>query len=199
MNEEHKELLYRSFDALLSDAEQQELERALAASEELRAEKEALVAMRAALSDSAADGCSTCSTGCDSNRGGCHDGYCQPYTTPQLPSSTFYQYWRSNACNVNVWYGFKNHCHGANRHTMGQCDCFEKKKGLCGRGCASACQIVEPVHCGPAPNEWCDTFIVDHHWSAEMVMLVSWKNTAIFVSVRRPSTDWRRCRAVRDV
>ena len=72
--------------------------------------------------------------------------------------STFYQYWRSNACNVNVWYGFKNECHGANKHTMGQCDCFKEKKGLCGGMCRKGgCEIVEPCDCGPAPAEWCDS------------------------------------------
>lgn len=111
--------------------------------------------------DPAVDGCSTCENQCDSGRGcdkGCNDDYCQPYTQPALPSSTFYQYWRSNACNVNVWYGFKNRCHGANKHTMGQCDCFDEKKTLCGRGgCSSTCQVVESCDCGPAPAEWCNT------------------------------------------
>jgi anti-sigma factor RsiW len=56
MNAKHKELLYRSFDAPLSDAEQKELELALAESAELQAEKATLVSMRAALSATAASG-----------------------------------------------------------------------------------------------------------------------------------------------
>ena len=122
--------------------------------------------------DAAADGCSTCNDGCSDSCGGacsghghgCHTGHCQPYTPVRLPSSTFYQYWRSNACNVNVWHGYKNHCHGANIHTMGQCDCFKEKKGLLygggcfkSKACNKGCDIVEPCDCGPAPAEWCDS------------------------------------------
>ena len=56
MNDKQKELLYRSLDAPLTEAEQKELERALAESAELRAEKEALTAMRSALSQAAPEG-----------------------------------------------------------------------------------------------------------------------------------------------
>ena len=104
--------------------------------------------------EACSDGCSTCDSGC----GSCDSGNCQPYTPPRIPSSTLYQYWRSNACNVNVWYGYRNECHGANRHTMGNCDCFKPKKGLCAKfGQPSACQIVEPLDCGPPPAQWCDS------------------------------------------
>ncbi len=56
MNDKHKELLYRSFDAPLSDTEQKDLELALAESEELRSEKAALLRMRESLADSAPSG-----------------------------------------------------------------------------------------------------------------------------------------------
>ncbi|MCC9599570.1 hypothetical protein LOC67_03280 [Stieleria sp. JC731] len=60
-----------------------------------------------------------CNNGCN---GGCklgnklsnrfQEGSCMPYMPPQMPTSTFYQYWRSNACNTNVWDGYRNRCNG---------------------------------------------------------------------------------------
>lgn len=54
MNKKILELLYRSFDAVLSSEEQQRLQIALTNSKELRAEKKRLSAMRAALSSETA-------------------------------------------------------------------------------------------------------------------------------------------------
>ncbi|WP_372897401.1 hypothetical protein [Stieleria sp.] len=79
-------------------------------------------------------------------------GACQPYMTPQMPTSTFYQYWRSNACNVNVWNGFRNQCkphidlsiHGKSHGCNSGCD-----NGCSSGGCAAA-----PTDCGPVPAEW---------------------------------------------
>ncbi|MCA9139003.1 MAG: hypothetical protein KDB00_19660, partial [Planctomycetales bacterium] len=113
-----------------------------------------------------ATGCSDCGGQCASgcgcnNRGLCglkkhdfvKDQFCQPYTPPQLPTSTFYQYWRSNACNVHVWDGFKNRCHSRvdlsihPKHSKGCNDCA-----------GGGCNNIHPagvVDCGPAPAEWC--------------------------------------------
>ena len=77
------------------------------------------------------------------------EGYCQPYIPPQLPTSTFYQYWRSNACNTQVWDGFRNRCHpkiDLSIHHKSNCGC--------GNGCDQGCSLA-PVDCGPAPTEWC--------------------------------------------
>ncbi|TWU00893.1 hypothetical protein [Stieleria varia] len=107
--------------------------------------------------------CSSCASGCDQGCGngcnrGCSGPTCTPYVAPQLPSSSFYQYWRSNACNTRVWDGYQNKCCEASKHTMGQCDCFKPRKKLCDMG---SCCIEHPVDCGPAPACWtkssCDT------------------------------------------
>ncbi|MCS7468888.1 hypothetical protein NZK35_19725 [Stieleria sp. ICT_E10.1] len=79
-------------------------------------------------------------------------GACQPYMPPQLPTSTFYQYWRSNACNVHVWDGYRNQCkphidlsiHGKSHGCNNGCD-----NGCHRGGCAAP-----PVDCGPPPAEW---------------------------------------------
>lgn len=101
-----------------------------------------------------------CAGQCGSNhcgQSGCNlikEGFCQPYTPPQLPTSTFYQYWRSNACNTHVWDGFRNRCHSSLDLSGLKCG-----KG-CGHGCGcGACDHVAPAgcsDCGPAPAEWCD-------------------------------------------
>ncbi len=79
-------------------------------------------------------------------------GACQPYMPPQLPTSTFYQYWRSNACNTHVWDGYRNQCkphidlsihgksHGCNSG--------------CGNGCDNGGCAAAPTDCGPPPAEW---------------------------------------------
>lgn len=62
-----------------------------------------------------------CGTGCGSCQS-CNSGHscfqknrirdtpCVPYAMPRLPTSTFYQYWRTNACYTNVWDGYRNQC-----------------------------------------------------------------------------------------
>ncbi|MEM0927545.1 MAG: hypothetical protein AAGJ83_15980, partial [Planctomycetota bacterium] len=91
------------------------------------------------------DACSQCNPCKKKHFESCFgEARCQPYTTPQLPVSTFYQYWRTNACNVNVWNGFRNRCHTTidlSIHKKSHCD-------TCG-GC-------EAIDCGPQPAEWCD-------------------------------------------
>ncbi|MEO1615952.1 MAG: hypothetical protein AAFV88_08900 [Planctomycetota bacterium] len=109
------------------------------------------------------DGCSDCGS-CASGKcggNGClGEAHCQPYMPPQLPTSTFYQYWRTNSCNVNVWNGFRNRC-----HTRVDLSC--KKKSLFG-GSSSGCGDCGDVYaappavdCGPAPAEWCDSGACD--------------------------------------
>lgn len=108
------------------------------------------------------DCCGQCESQCGcKSRGLCglknhdfvKDQFCQPYTPPQVPTSTFYQYWRSNACNVHVWDGFKNRCHARVDLSI-----HPKHSSGCG-GCASgACNNIQPAavaDCGPAPAEWC--------------------------------------------
>ena len=54
--------------------------------------------------------------GCGLGRGLCNSGrcgqggYCTPHNTPNIPGSTLRQYWKSNACNCNVWDGYQNEC-----------------------------------------------------------------------------------------
>jgi hypothetical protein len=55
MNQEMLDLLYRSFDSELMKSEQEQLQQALAASPELRAEKQQIVATRERLQKGAAD------------------------------------------------------------------------------------------------------------------------------------------------
>ncbi|WP_182869290.1 hypothetical protein [Stieleria mannarensis] len=104
--------------------------------------------------------CQSCNSGCGNHCGAGHNcghriqhGSCQPYTPPQLPTSTFYQYWRSNACNVHVWDGFQNRCrthidlsiHGKSHGC---------KNGCCNGNCDNGGCAAAPVDCGPAPAEW---------------------------------------------
>ncbi|QEG02471.1 hypothetical protein Mal15_65920 [Stieleria maiorica] len=106
--------------------------------------------------------CQSCNSGCGHHcQAAGHNcghryqpGSCQPYMPPQLPTSTFYQYWRSNACNVHVWDGFQNRCkphidlsiHGKSH---GCC-----KSGCCNGACDNGGCAAAPVDCGPAPAEW---------------------------------------------
>lgn len=110
--------------------------------------------------DSCAGGCSTghCGTG---HCGLGEEAFCQPYMPPQIPTSTFYQYWRSNACNVHVWDGYRNRCHKCVDLTL-----KPKSHHGCNNGCATgctsapcettACAPAPAVSCGPLPSEWCD-------------------------------------------
>lgn len=68
-----------------------------------------------------------------SNDCGCDAGVtCTPHVKPSLPSSTFYQYFRTSKCNVNVWDGYQQRCGKALKHVHGTCDCFTDKG--CGLG-----------------------------------------------------------------
>jgi hypothetical protein len=101
--------------------------------------------------------CSTC--GPAGHRG--HGAFCQPYVPPRLPSSTFYQYWRTNACNVNVWDGFRNRCHNpvdlSIKHEAHRCGLGACASGHCVSGhCTSSCESGAGTDCGPLPAEWCD-------------------------------------------
>ncbi len=53
---------------------------------------------------------------------------CRPHVKPQLPKSSLYQYFRSDACHTNVWDGYQRHCGAHHKHAHGQCDCFEKSR-----------------------------------------------------------------------
>ncbi|MCO8124243.1 hypothetical protein NHH03_21045 [Stieleria sp. TO1_6] len=114
--------------------------------------------------------CGTCNNGnCGGHCGGhcgskgcslLKEGYCQPYTPPQLPTSTFYQYWRSNACNTHVWDGFRNRCRSNIDLSIHHKPSLGCKGGLCGNGhcnggCASGCASGVADSCGPLPAEWC--------------------------------------------
>ncbi|OYP31027.1 hypothetical protein CGZ80_21885 [Rhodopirellula sp. MGV] len=68
-------------------------------------------------------------------------GSCMPYMPPQLPTSTFYQYWRSNACNANVWDGYQNRCHD-------KIDLSIHRNARGCNGCDNGCATV--------PANWCD-------------------------------------------
>ena len=89
----------------------------------------------------AAQNCDSCQGGCDAGytnsfAGGCgrshHEEECEtcvPYHAVSLPSSTLYQYFRSNPCHTDVWNGYRNKCCFASKHTRGECDCFNKDRG----------------------------------------------------------------------
>jgi hypothetical protein len=82
---------------------------------------------------------------------------CTPRTVPNLPNSTFYQYFRSNKCNTNVWDGYRQHCRSANKHINGTCDCFEDKES-CFEHCFNDCgeiidaPVVECSDCNTRPR-----------------------------------------------
>lgn len=61
---------------------------------------------------------------CDSQ--GCESDFtCMPHIKPNLPSSTLYQYFRSNPCYANVWDGYRRNCGDHHEHLHGECDCFD--------------------------------------------------------------------------
>lgn len=64
---------------------------------------------------------------------------CTPHVKPSLPSSTLYQYFRSNKCHTNVWDGYRQPCGAARRHVDGRCDCFSKGQIGCSTGQCSDC------------------------------------------------------------
>ncbi len=67
---------------------------------------------------------------------------CTPHTPASLPTSSFYQYFRSSKCNTHVWDGYRQGCRSSNAHVNGTCDCFKDKD--CQSGCG---EIVECGDC----------------------------------------------------
>jgi hypothetical protein len=52
---------------------------------------------------------------------------CRPRVAPNLPTSTFLQYFRGNPCDANVWDGYRYAC-GRNHSLLhSKCDCFKAK------------------------------------------------------------------------
>ena len=60
---------------------------------------------------------------------------CVPRQEVRLPSSTMYQYFRSNRCHTNVWAGYSQECGKNHQCLHGTCDCHSKKKPSCQGGC----------------------------------------------------------------
>ena len=92
----------------------------------------------------ACSSCSSCSGGCGGQQGqSCnlfkkHHISCVPHTPPNLPTSSFYEYFKSNSCNCRVWDGWQNRCVGTSKHSRGECDCFtprQRKSCLSGVSC----------------------------------------------------------------
>ncbi len=69
---------------------------------------------------------------------------CTPHTPASLPTSSFYQYFRSNKCNTHVWDGYRQPCRHSNAHVNGTCDCFKEKEHSCQTGCG---EILECSDC----------------------------------------------------
>lgn len=61
---------------------------------------------------------------------------CQPRYTPNLPTSTFLQYFRGNPCYSNVWAGYRYDCGPQHAHMHGACGCLQGKNNDCA-GCDS--------------------------------------------------------------
>ncbi len=77
---------------------------------------------------------------------------CVPHTVPMLPTSTLYQYFKSDACNARVWDGYQKTCGWSAKHSRGECDCFTQKQ--CGTTCG---QVLPPQNCGTShclPRAW---------------------------------------------
>ncbi len=106
-----------------------------------------------------------CDTGaCSSGSGRCgqrqcgshlgHDFNCVPHTPPNLPTSSFYEYFKSNACNCRVWDGWQNRCIGASKHSRGECDCFAPRQK---KSCFNGVSLRLPRGVCPAGNGSCQT------------------------------------------
>ena len=87
---------------------------------------------------------------------GSGSGFCTPHNTPNLPTSTLRQYWKSNSCNCNVWDGYQNRCPNplfsklANLGRNGHGNCC----GGCGQaGCNGKCGLSG---CDQSGNGNCD-------------------------------------------
>ena len=71
---------------------------------------------------------------------------CSPHVKPNLPSSTFHQYFRSNRCNTNVWDGYQQPCGPCQTHIQGRCDCSKNGNSSCSSGACSR-GTCEPAGC----------------------------------------------------
>jgi hypothetical protein len=60
---------------------------------------------------------------------------CTPHVKPILPSSSLYQYFRSDKCYTHVWDGYRRNCGANHKHLHGECDCFTKSSK--GKSCNS--------------------------------------------------------------
>ena len=87
--------------------------------------------------------------GCDANCG-TQTIECSPHVKPYLPSSTMYQYFRTNKCNTHVWDGYQQRCRKANAHLSGKCDCFESSH----HGGCSSCGVSNSAGCASCSS--CD-------------------------------------------
>lgn len=56
---------------------------------------------------------------------------CMPRVSPNLPTSTFLQYFRGNPCYTNVWEGYRYDCGSHHAHIHGECDCFKRGNSGC--------------------------------------------------------------------
>jgi hypothetical protein len=56
---------------------------------------------------------------------------CRPRVSPNLPTSTFLQYFRGNPCYSNAWDGYGYECGPQHAHLHGECDCFKGKNAGC--------------------------------------------------------------------
>ena len=56
---------------------------------------------------------------------------CRPRVSPNLPTSTFLQYFRGNPCYSNAWDGYGYECGPQHAHLDGECDCFKGKNAGC--------------------------------------------------------------------
>lgn len=100
-------------------------------------------------------GCAAGQTDCAAGHAGCASDQascdcesvtiCRPRTQAVLPSSTLYQYFRSNKCYTNVWDGYRHECPKCHSHIHGECDCFSKK-----RNHGNDCGVILPA---PACND----------------------------------------------
>ncbi|MGI9472383.1 MAG: hypothetical protein ACR2NZ_12660 [Rubripirellula sp.] len=67
-----------------------------------------------------------------------HGVVCRPHMRPNLPTSTFLQYFRSHPCYSNVWDGYRYECGPHHKHLHGECNCLNGSctgHGNCDSGC----------------------------------------------------------------
>ncbi|TWU59329.1 hypothetical protein Poly51_21170 [Rubripirellula tenax] len=113
---------------------------------------------RAAGCDSPTCAGGNCGCGGCGNRGNETVIDCTPHRAPNLPSSSFIQYFRSEKCNTNVWDNYSRPCGRVHAHSHGTCDCFNKSRSCgellapCGRTGCGGC-----AGCDKACDSPCDT------------------------------------------